>query len=166
MDTSKEHGPAASGTSGSHDKAASRPPSSPAERVERVFAHFRPRPAIPSVAVFWLMSIMPLFLLGPQLGNGAIDAGFWALWLIPLGIVLSVGLAVGAGFCSFFPQFAWCALATWALSLAERGGFPDWHRYLLFAGIGICIAMVGVQFYRVRTGAFVPTLPSDEPDSD
>jgi 4-amino-4-deoxy-L-arabinose transferase-like glycosyltransferase len=110
------------------------------------------------------MTIMPLFMLGPEFANGTLDSGYWAVWLIPAGIVFSVGLAIGAGFCSFFPQLAWCVLAAWALSLVERGGFPEWHSYLLYIGMGLCIAMLGLQFYRVRTGAFVPTLPADDPD--
>ena len=163
MNTNNPSEPADHGVADSTEAVAVRPPGTLAEHV---FANLRPRPAIPAVAVLWLLTVMPLFMLGPQQSSGALAAGSWMLWLIPLGIVVSTGLAIGAGFCSFFPQLAWCVLAAWALSLAERGGFPAWFSYLLYLGMALCIAMLVVQFYRVRSGAFVPPLPADDPDSD
>ncbi len=127
--------------------------------MEHVTANLRPGPAIPGVLVL-LMTIMFTIVTrgGPDAGETS-----WMILLVPVGILASCGLAIAAGFCSFFPQLAWIALATWALRFTAAGGpLPAYNRYVLIAGMVAAAAMIGLQFWRVRTGKFVPTIRDPE----
>ena len=129
-----------------------RPPQSV---IEHITGNLRPGPAVPGVLVL-LMTIMFTVVTrgGPDAGEPS-----WLIVLVPVGILASCGLAIAAGFCSFFPQLAWIALAAWALRFTAAGGpLPGYNRYVLFAGMVAAAAMIVVQFWRVRTGKFVPTI--------
>lgn len=79
----------------------------------------------------------------------------WLVWLIPLGIFASAGLAVGAGFCSLFPQAVWLLLAAWALPIMAQSPVT---LYVLYAGMAAVVVMFGVQLWRIKTARFVPTI--------
>ena len=129
---------------------AGRPPRGLAETVT---ANLRPQPAIPAVLVF-LLTI--LWSVGAATGPGEPSA--WLL-LVPAGLATSCALAIAAGFCSFFPQLAWILLAAWALKFAGVDGpLPAYNRYLLLVGMAAAAAAAILQFWRVRTGRFQPTI--------
>ena len=130
----------------------------PATLQEHVTSNCRPHPAIPAVLAFFLLVLMPAISLQPASPG-------WVLWGIAVGIVVSCGLAVAAGFCSFAPQVIWIALALWAMQLFERGAAPGALRQLLIAGIVAAALMIVVQAWRVATGRFVPTIV-ERPDED
>jgi len=134
---------------------ADRPPRT---ALEHIVANCRPQPAIPAVLSCLLLVLLPAMSVLPQ--PGVYSA--WMAWLIPLGTVVSCGLAVAAGFCSLAPQFFWIVLAGWGLSLVERAQLPEIHRIVLLLGITAALLMVGVQLWRIVTHRFVPTLT--EPD--
>ncbi|HHQ13409.1 MAG TPA: hypothetical protein ENK16_00120, partial [Chromatiales bacterium] len=98
------------------DGARERAPAGP---VEIVLANFRPQPAIPAVLVFMLSVLIPILSLSPQ--GGAASSSSVFMWLVPLGILASCGLAIAAGFCSFFPQTIWIVAAVWALRFTNNG---------------------------------------------
>lgn len=126
----------------------------PATAMEHVTGNLRPQPAIPAVIVLLLTVIFSVLAHDPA----ATESSAW-LWLAPVGIVASCGLAIAAGFCSFVPQLAWIVLAFWAARFAVDGGpLHPANRWVLIAGIAAAVAMIGVQFWRVRTGRFVPTI--------
>ncbi len=127
----------------------------PAGLVEKLLANFRPQPAIPAVLVFMLSVLIPIVSLSRQ-GAASSDSVF--MWLVPLGILASCGLAIAAGFCSFFPQTIWIAAAVWALRFTDNGPLPAYNRYVLIAGIVAAAIMIVVQAWRVYTGRFVPTI--------
>ncbi len=127
----------------------------PVGLVEKLLVNFRPQPAIPAVLVFMLSVVIPILSLSPQsdAGNTSIF-----MWLVPLGILASCGLAIAAGFCSFFPQTIWIVAAVWALRFTDNGPLPAYNRYVLIAGIIAAAIMIVVQAWRVYTGRFVPTI--------
>ena len=127
----------------------------PAGLVEHVLANFRPQPAIPAVLVFMLSVMIPVLSQAPGGATGS-DSVF--MWLVPLGIVASCGLAIAAGFCSLFPQLIWIAAAVWAMKFTDHGPLPGYNRYVLMVGIVAAAVMLVVQVWRVLTGRFVPTI--------
>jgi len=125
---------------------------------EKLLANFKPQPAIPALFVFVLCIFISALSHDPGAVTGTETGGSAWLLLIPVGIVVSCGLAVAAGFCSLFPQLAWIALATWALKFTQSGLWPAYNRWVLLTGIVTAAAMVFVQIWRVRTGKFQPTI--------
>jgi hypothetical protein len=128
----------------------------PETLIETLLANFKPQPAIPALIVLIFSILAPVMLTDPGATTG--DNGSVWLLLIPVGIVISCGLAVAAGFCSLFPPFAWTAIAVWALKFTQSGPLPGYNRMVLLAGIVIAAAMVVVQIWRVRTSRFRPTI--------
>jgi hypothetical protein len=138
---------------GEEDGPPVRTPQTPGEKLR---ANFKPQPAIPALIVLIISILVPAMSHDPNMVNG--DSGSMFLLLIPLGIVVSCGLAVAAGFCSLFPQIAWIAMATWALKFTQGGPLPAYNRWVLLAGIVAAAAMVVMQIWRVKTGKFQPTI--------
>ena len=123
--------------------------------LEVVLANCRPQPALPAVLVFMLT-----LLLAMSAARSVGDPG-WIAWLVPLGVLASAALAVGAGFCSLFPQAAWLALAVWALPTLTAGGPLPFTAYVVYLGFAAVIIMFAVQLWRIATRRFVPTLADD-----
>lgn len=123
--------------------------------------HFRPRPAIPAMLVL----LIGLMIALPAAGRP--DIGPLVAWGVPIALVVSAGLALAAGFCSFFPPLAWLAVVALAskplLAVAGAG-----VRIALLTGAVLAIAALAVQGWRVATGRFVPTpdAPADAPPRD
>lgn len=138
------------------------PAHAPETLSETLLANFRPQPAIPALIVLVITILVPALSFVP--GTVAGDGGSVFLLLIPVGIVVSCGLAVAAGFCSLFPQLAWIMLATWALKFTQSGPLPGYNRMVLLAGIVVAATMVVVQIWRVRTGRFQPMIRTDSED--
>ncbi len=127
--------------------------------MKTLLANCRPQPAIPALIVLLITILVPAMVQGP--GAQAGDGGSLFLLLIPVGIVISCGLAIAAGFCSVFPPLAWIVLATWAIKFTRSGPLPDYNRAVLLAGVMAAGVMVVVQIWRVWTGRFQPTINSD-----
>jgi hypothetical protein len=128
----------------------------PRNFVERLFVNCRPQPAIPAVIVFFFAVILPIMSQSP--GTGADDAGFWLTLLVSVGIIASCALAIGASFCSVFPQAAWFVLARWSLGLPTTGVMPVYNQVLILLGMAAMAGMLVYQVWRVRVGKFVPTI--------
>lgn len=128
---------------------------------ETVTANCRPQPAIPAVIVLFLTIVFPVMSYDPGLETRSM-----LVLLIPVGIVASCGLAVAAGFCSFFPHAAWTLVAAWALKFTESGPLPAYNSWVLKAGMLVCAVMAVVQLWRVRTGRFTPTIRIDQEYQD
>ncbi len=126
---------------------------------ETMLAHCRPQPAIPAVLVFVLSVLMPITLFGVTGDSASVF-----VYLIPLGILASAGLAVAAGFCSLFPQALWVLLGFWGLNLTMRGLLPLHNVWVFRSGVIAMVLMIVFQIWRVRTGKFVPTV-HDRPDA-
>ncbi len=124
-----------------------------------LLANCRPQPAIPALIVLLITIIVPAMVQGP--GAQAGDGGSLFLLLIPVGIIVSCGLAVAAGFCSIFPQLAWIVLAIWAIKFTRSGPLPEYNREVLLVGVFAAAVMVVVQVWRVWTGRFQPTIDSN-----
>jgi len=128
----------------------------PVGLVETLMANCRPQPAIPALLVLFITLTIAVVSVGsspvPQT-----EAGPFSL-LIPAGLLLSCGLAVAAGFCSFAPPLGWIVVAAWGLRFAENGVLPAYNRYVLLSGIVIAAVMMLVQAWRVGTGRFRPTI--------
>jgi hypothetical protein len=124
--------------------------------LEAVLANCRPQPALPAVLVFMLT-----LLLAMSAARNAGDPG-WISWLVPLGVLVSAGLAVGAGFCSLFPQAAWLLLAVWGLPSLTAGGPPPVTLYVVYLGMAAVVVMFVGQLWRIATGRFVPTIADDD----
>ena len=88
-----------------------------------------------------------------------------APWLIGAGILGSCGLAVAAGFCSFFPPLAWIGLASMFLSSTRPWVTAAPTRFAFYAGLAASVGMLVLQAWRVRTGRFVPTIETGNQDS-
>lgn len=131
----------------------------PRTASEALLANLRPQPAIPSMLAFVLCIMIPLMATGS--GAAAADSGSIFLLLIPVGITVSCGLAVAAGFCSLFPPLAWIGVAAWAFRFTQSGVWPGYNRVVLVAGIIVSAGMICVQIWRVRTGRFQPTVRID-----
>jgi hypothetical protein len=125
--------------------------------AELIRAHFRPQPAIPAVAVL-MLSVM-------FAASSATDPTSLALWLVGAGIFASCGLAIAAGFCSFFPPLAWIVLAL--VFLSSRGAWVGTTpvRVAFYSGLAAAAGMLMVQAWRVQTGRFVPTIEEASVDS-
>lgn len=126
--------------------------------VEHVVANSRPQPAIPAVLAFFLLVLIPLM---PAAAPGA-ALSTWQLWLIPIGSVVSCGLAIAAGLCSLAPPLIWIVFAGWALSLIQRADVPGIHSAILYAGIAAAVCTLFIQLWRIRTRGFVPTVVDAE----
>lgn len=147
------NGPGAQGSEGIADGPATR---APRGLVESIVANCRPQPAIPGLLVLFLTVLIAVFTYDP-----AVERSVLAL-LIPAGILVSCGLAIAAGFCSFFPTLAWILVGWWAMKFTVAGPLPAYNRYVLLAAMGAAAVMLIVQGWRVSTRRFVPTM-RDEP---
>lgn len=127
----------------------------PRPGLETLLANSRPQPAIPAVLVL---------LITGMLGNAAVAGGSGSLAAIGLtvGLLASCGLAIAAGFCSYFPTLAWVALAMLFFGRAMES-LALHSRLALGAGIVAALVMTGYQVWRVRTGRFVPTITERDP---
>jgi hypothetical protein len=124
--------------------------------VESLLANCRPQPGIPALLVLFLTLVIAVLSQDPQAPPDA-ERSVLSL-LIPVGIVVSCGLGIAAGFCSFFPPLGWSLVAWWGLTLTEAGPLPAYNRYVLLAGIAASALMLMLQLWRVVTGRFVPTI--------
>ena len=122
--------------------------------IQRVLAHLRPQPAIPAVFVLLLTSVLARMAMGPS------EPGMLMTWGIPLGLLASVGLALAAGFCSFFPPLIWLLLAWWGPLAAPNPKIPA-LTVTLWIATAIACAAVLIQAWRVATGRFTPTIEVD-----
>lgn len=125
--------------------------------LAQLLSHCRPQPAIPA-----LLLLMVTLLMALPAANQT-EPGSLIGWGVPIGLLGSAGLALAAGFCSFFPPLAW--LATVALisgplhAIASSAIVPA-----LWSGVAIALCGLGIQAWRVWTGRFVPTIdPIDPP---
>jgi hypothetical protein len=121
--------------------------------LETLTANSRPQPAIPAMIVLLLTIMLPVMSF-----DAAATEASWTQWLIPLGLLASCGLAIAAGFCSFFPHVVWILVAAWAMKFTVSGPLPGYNRYVLIMGIVAAAIMLAVQVWRVRTRRFVPTI--------
>jgi len=144
-----------------HTESPSRPPKN---IFEAVMANLRPQPAIPGLLVLFLTVAIPVLSQGPV--QGPLTESSWLTLLVPVGILSSCALAIAAGCCSFFPQISWIAVALWAIEFTGNGVLPAYNRWVLIAGMFAAVVSIGVQFWRVVTGRFIPTIRLEEPDSD
>ena len=124
---------------------------------ETFTANCRPQPAIPAMIVLLLTIVFPVISYDPSADTRSV-----LVLLIPVGIVASCGLAIAAGFCSFFPHAAWILVAAWGLEFTETGPLPGYNGWILKAGMVACAAMAVAQLWRVRTGRFTPTIRIEE----
>lgn len=115
-------------------------------------AHFRPQPAIPAVVV------MLITLMSASRAAGAVEASAVVTWGIPLGVLVSCGLAIASGFCSFFPHLIWMALAGFGLGLIAQTPASTWGTVAVYAGLVATLGGLLLQVWRVRTGRFIPTI--------
>jgi hypothetical protein len=116
-----------------------------------IAAHLRPQPAIPAVFVLLLTGLLV------RIAAGQSEPGMLLAWGIPLGLIASAGLALAAGFCSFFPPLAWLCLA-W-LGSGPLESLPiTAARAGLGVGTAVAIAALAIQAWRVITGRFTPTI--------
>ena len=124
--------------------------------LQHVFAHLRPQPAIPAVFVLLLVSLLP------RMSVNALEPGALVTWGIPIGLLASAGLALAAGFCSFFPPLIWLVFA-WGGPLASIGAAAPAQRAALWVAPAMAIGALGIQAWRVITGRFKPTIerPTD-----
>lgn len=150
------NGPETQGSEGIAGEPATRAPQG---LVENIVANCRPQPAIPGLLVLFLTVLIAVFTYDP-----AVERSVLAL-LIPVGIIASCGLAIAAGFCSFFPTLVWILVGWWAMKFTIAGPLPAYNRYVLMAGMGAAATMLIVQGWRVATGRFVPTV-RDEPAAE
>jgi RsiW-degrading membrane proteinase PrsW (M82 family) len=101
---------------------------------------------------------MLITLLSASRAAGALEASAVVTWGIPLGVLVSCGLAVAAGFCSFFPHLIWMALAGLGLGLIAQTPAHAWGTAAIYAGLVATLAGLLLQVWRVRTGRFRPTI--------
>lgn len=118
---------------------------------ETALAHCRPQPAIPAVLSMLLLVLYPLI-------SNAMAGSGWLPLLVAAGTLVSCGLAIAAGFCSFFPPLIWLGLAGWCSTLPGFAALPGYNTVVLMLGAVCAVAMLGVQAQRVRSGQFVPTV--------
>ncbi len=120
----------------------------------RLTAHLRPRPAIPALIVLSIALLIALPAAGrPELGP-------LVAWGVPIALVVSAGLALAAGFCSFFPPLAWFAFV--ALAIKPLLALPSAAVLVALAlGALLAAAALVIQAWRVATGRFVPTTPGE-----
>jgi hypothetical protein len=123
------------------------------EMLATLLAHCRPQPAIPA-----LLLLMLTLLVALPAANQT-EPSTLVVWIVPLGLLGSAGLALAAGFCSFFPPVAWLAMAWLASSLLRSIAAPLIEP-ALWAGAAIAVLGLGIQAWRVATRRFMPTLPA------
>lgn len=123
--------------------------------LTRVLAHCRPQPAIPALLLL-LLTLMMALPAANQPQPGAL-----VTWGVPLGLLASAGLALAAGFCSFFPPLAWLVLA-WLASGRLGSIAAALIEPALWAGSAIALLAMVIQSWRVATQRFVPTLDEDD----
>lgn len=116
-----------------------------------VLAHLRPQPAIPAL----LLLVLTLMIALPAANQAA--PGMLIAWGVPLGLLGSAGLALAAGFCSFFPPLAWLTIA-WLGSASLLAIDTPLIDSALWLGTAVALAAIGVQSWRVATQRFVPTI--------
>lgn len=117
----------------------------------RLLAHCRPQPAIPAL----LLLLLTLMIALPAARQPQVSA--LVAWGVPAGLLGSAGLALAAGFCSFFPPLAWLAVA-W-LASDRLGSIPaSLIEPALWAGTAIALLAIAIQGWRVATSRFVPTI--------
>lgn len=117
--------------------------------AQRFVAHCRPQPALPALLVLLLTS----------LGADALEvSGSHSLgaWILAGGLLLSAGLAVAAGFCSFTPPLVWLLLAPFLGARAQDLLTPA-GRLVLWFSAGVLVLMLLLQGWRAKTRRFVPT---------
>jgi hypothetical protein len=119
--------------------------------LQRILAHLRPQPAIPAVFVLLLTSVLA------RVAMGAPEPGLLMTWGVPLGLLASAGLALAAGFCSFFPPLIWLLLAWWGPLAAANPKIP-WLPVALWIATAVACAALLIQAFRVVTGKFKPTI--------
>jgi hypothetical protein len=119
---------------------------------DRLLAHWRPQPAIPAVLVLLLTLMMAMSTA--RSGQTSV----LMLWLIPAGVLASCGLAVAAGFCSFFPQSVWILLVVLQGQVLRAVPGNQWNDLAMKTGIALAVGGLVLQAWRVRTGKFVPTI--------
>lgn len=136
-------------------------PRPPATLLESVTANFRPQPAIPAALV-----LMLALMFAMSLGTGHDGSGdpTTDTWIVVAGLVASCGLAIAAGFCSFFPPLAWLGVALLARDVIRHVPGSALAEAALVACAGASVVMLAAQAWRVRTGRFVPTI-SDSLDA-
>jgi hypothetical protein len=118
--------------------------------LSRLLAHLRPRPAVPAVFVLLLTSLLARTALGQT------EPGLIAVWGVPIGLLASAGLALAAGFCSFFPPLIWLLLAWWG-PLAPPNASTGMQVIAFWFATALAVAGLGIQAWRVTTGRFIPT---------
>jgi len=123
--------------------------------LQRILAHLRPQPAIPAVFVLLLTSVLARMALGSS------EPGLLMTWGVPLGLLASAGLALAAGFCSFFPPLIWLVLAWWGPLAALNPEIPS-LQITLWIATAVALAALGIQAWRVSTGQFKPTIAVDQ----
>ncbi len=120
-----------------------------------ILAHLRPQPAIPAVFVLLLTSVLARMAMGTS------EPGLLMTWGVPLGLIASAGLALAAGFCSFFPPLIWLVLAWWGPLAAPNPRIAALPATLWIA-TAVAVAALGIQAWRVSTGRFKPTIEVDQ----
>ncbi len=123
--------------------------------LQLALAHLRPQPAIPSVFVLLLTSVLARMAMGPA------ESGLLMTWGVPLGLIASAGLALAAGFCSFFPPLIWLALAWWGPLAVPNPKIPSLV-ITMWIATAVAVAALGIQAWRVSTGRFKPTIEVDQ----
>lgn len=123
----------------------------PQTLTEQILANTRPQPAIPAVLALMLMVLLPAMSAGAGVSA-------WHVWLLPVGVLVSAGLAVAAGFCSLAPQLIWLLLSLWGLTLVGRTELPVWHETIFYLAAIAVSAMFFIQLWRIITRRFVPTI--------
>lgn len=120
-----------------------------------ILAHLRPQPAIPAVFVLLLTSVLA------RMAMGQTEPGMLMTWGVPMGLLVSAGLALAAGFCSFFPPLIWLALAWWGPLAAPYPQIPAMP-FAMWIATAVAVAALGIQAWRVSTGRFKPTIEVDQ----
>jgi hypothetical protein len=119
--------------------------------LRTLLCHCRPQPAIPALLLLMVTLMMALPAANrPQ-------ASTLLAWVVPLGLLGSAGLALAAGFCSFFPPLAWLVVAGLASASLRAVAAPSIEP-ALWAGVAIAVVGLGIQAWRVATRRFVPTI--------
>jgi hypothetical protein len=114
----------------------------PENTREKILYNLRPKPVLPALVAF-VFSMM-FFNENPMVAAVILLAAY--------------GLMVGAGFCSFFPQLFSIGFSFMLFDVAVKANAPAYITYILYLGIAISLAMLFVQFKRVKSGKFVPLI--------
>ena len=120
-----------------------------------ILAHLRPQPAIPAVFVLLLTWVLARMTMSQP------EPGMLLAWGIPLGLLASAGLALAAGFCSFFPPLIWLVLA-WSGPLTAPNPKIPALPVAMWIATAVAVAGIAIQAWRVSTGRFKPTIEVDQ----